>query len=75
MRQPHWLILKCDVENSRIHCDLEKNQPWELDSPEPDQLIEICPKVNAINIFYVNIDPPCGHHFLMFRRCEHDLEL
>ena len=26
LRQPHWLIQKCDVENSRIHCDLEKNQ-------------------------------------------------
>ena len=27
LRQPHWLILKCDVENSRIHCDLEKIDP------------------------------------------------
>ena len=24
MRQPHWLILKCDVEKPRIHWDLEK---------------------------------------------------
>ena len=25
-RQPHWLILKCDVENSRIHSDLEREK-------------------------------------------------
>ena len=27
LRQPHWLIQKCDVEKSRIHSDLEKKVP------------------------------------------------